>query len=77
MDDENLLKSIDSKLYLLTKLMALDVVKGRPFSEQVKMLHSVEMSPSEIAACLGKTPNNIRVAIHTLKKKSKKEKKNE
>lgn len=70
MSEENILKSIDSKLNLLTKLMALDVVKGRTFSEQVKMLHSVGMSPSEIASCLGKTPNNIRVAIHSLKKKA-------
>ena len=70
MSDENILKSIDSKLDMLTKLMALDVVKGRTFSEQVKMLHSIGMSPSEIASCVGKTPNNIRVVIHGLKKKS-------
>ena len=71
MNDENILKSIDSKLDTLTKLMALDVVKGRTFSEQVQMLHSIGMSPSEIASCIGKTPNNVRVAIHGLKKKSK------
>ncbi len=71
MSDENILKSIDSKLDMLTKLMALDVVKGRTFTEQVKMLHSIGMSPSEIASCIDKTPNNVRVAIHGLKKKSK------
>lgn len=70
MSDESILKSIDSKLDMLTKLMALDVVKGRTFTEQVKMLHSIGMSPSEIASCIGKTPNNVRVAIHTLKKRS-------
>jgi hypothetical protein len=70
MSDENILKSIDSKLDMLTKLMALDVVKGRTFNEQVKMLHFIGMSPAEIASCIGKTPNNVRVAIHGLKKKS-------
>lgn len=70
MSDENILKSIDSKLDMLTKLMALNVVKGRTSTEQIKMLHSIGMSPSEIASCIGKTPNNVRVAIHSLKKKS-------
>jgi len=68
---EDILKSIDSKLDMLTKLTALNVVKGRTFTEQVQMLHSIGMSPSEIASCIGKTPNNVRVAIHGIKKKSK------
>ena len=54
----------------MSKLLALDVVKGRPFQEQVKILHELGMQPIEIADCLGKTSNNIRVAIHSLKKKA-------
>ena len=66
---EDTLKSIDTRLKIITKLIALDVVKGRTFQEQVKLLHGVGMQPYEIAECLGKTPNNVRVAIHALKKK--------
>jgi len=73
--NEDTLKSIDVRLGIITKLIALDVVKGRSFQEQVKLLHDVGMQPSEIADCLGKTPNNVRVAIHALKKKSSAEKK--
>lgn len=67
--NDDILKSIDTRLKLITKLIAMDVVKGRTLQEQVKLLHDVGMQPYEIAECLGKTANNIRVAIHSLKKK--------
>ena len=66
---DDTIKSIDLKLKLIIKLIAIDVVKGRTFQEQVKLLHDVGMEPFEIAECLGKTANNVRVAVHTLKKK--------
>lgn len=74
---EDLLKSIDERLHTITKLLALDVVKGRPFKDQVKLLYDLGMQPSEIADCLGKTANNVRVVIHGLglRKKSKMERK--
>ncbi len=68
MSDE-ILKSIDNKLTTLIKMLALDVVRGRTFTEQVELLHNAGMSAVEIAACLGKTSNNIRVTLHTLRKK--------
>lgn len=68
---EEVLKSIDKRLTTITKLLALDVVKGRQFQDQVKLLHDIGMQPAEIAECTGKTPNNIRVVVHGLKKKSK------
>lgn len=71
MSEDAVLKSIDSRLHTITKLIALEVVKGRPFQEQVKLLHGIGMQPFEIADCLGKTPNNVRVALHMIKKKSR------
>jgi len=68
---EDILKSIDTRLHTITKLIALDAVKGRPFQEQVKLLHGIGMPTLEIADCLGKTPNNVRVALHMLKKKAR------
>ena len=66
---EEILKSIDNRLRIITKLHALEIVKGRQFQEQVKLLHDVGMQPTEIAECLGKKANNVRVMLHHLKKK--------
>jgi DNA-directed RNA polymerase specialized sigma24 family protein len=85
--DNNILKAIDEKLALMTRLQAIEneklalmtrlqaieAVKGRPLQEQVALLHSAGMSPSEIAAALGKTANNIRVQLHLGKKSKHKE----
>lgn len=71
---EKILDSIDNRLKIISKLLALDVVKGRQFHEQVKILHDMGMKPAEIAECLNKTANNVRVAIHALKKKNEVEK---
>lgn len=71
---EELLKSIDQKLEMVTKLLALQVAKGRTFMEQIELLSNAGLSPVQIASCLGKTPNNIRVQLHFIKKKKSKEK---
>lgn len=70
MSDE-ILKSIDSKLTVVSRLLALNVVKGRPLSEQMDLLHNAGMSVAEIASTLGRTPNNVRVQLHLKKKKDK------
>lgn len=78
MSEEHLLRSIDLKISMLSEIMdkkmsmlmkvvALDAVKGRPLNEQIKLLHSIGMSPSEIASCLGKTPNTVRVLLHRVR----------
>ena len=72
MSDE-LLKSIDKKLTVVSRLLALNAVKGRPLNEQMELLHNAGMSVAEIATTLGRTPNNVRVQLHLMKKKSKKE----
>ena len=85
--DDSILKSIyeklalmtrlqdiqNEKLALMTRLQAIEAVKGRSLQEQVALLHSAGMSPSEIAAALGKTSNNIRVQLHLGKKSKHKE----
>lgn len=71
---DDILKSIDNRLRMVTKLLALEVVKGRQFQEQVKLLHDMGMQPSEIADCLGKKANNVRVMLHHVKTKGEKSK---
>lgn len=62
---------------MVSRLLALNVVKGRPLNEQMKILHNAGMSVAEIASTLGRTPNNVRVQLHLMKKKDKKEKSEE
>jgi len=72
-NEELLLQSIDGKLDMVIKLLSLNVSKGRAFTEQVKIFHQIGMSPTEIATCLGKKPNNVRVALHSIRKKERDE----
>jgi hypothetical protein len=78
-ENEYLIKSIDHKLStlsemldkkisMLMKIVALDAVKGRPLNEQIHLLDSIGMSPAEIASCLGKTPNTVRVLLHRVRR---------
>lgn len=69
---ESILSSIDKRLVTLIRLISLDLVRGRSFTEQIELLSNAGLAPSEIATILGKTPNNIRVQLHHLKKKAKK-----
>ena len=73
--NEDTLESMDQKLEMVIKLLALRVANGRTFMEQIELLDNVGLSPVQIATCLGKTPNNIRVQLHAVRKK--KSKKNE
>ena len=70
--NENTLESIDNRLKLISRLLALDIVKGMQLQEQVKILKDIGMQPTEIADCLDKTVNNVRASLHNIKKKSKK-----
>lgn len=74
---EDLLKSIDTKMTVLSRLLALNVVKGRPLNEQMQILHNAGMSVAEIASTLGRTPNNVRVQLHLMRKKGKNNKSEE
>ena len=69
---EEISKSIEHRLTIMIRLLALSVVKGRPLNEQMQILHNAGMSVGEIASTLGKTPNNVRVQLHLLKKRSRK-----
>ena len=70
--NEDTLESIDQKLEMVIKLLALQVAKGRTFMEQIELLENVGLSPVQIATCVGKTSNNIRVQLHAVRKKKSK-----
>lgn len=72
MVDENRL--MINKLDILIKLTAVNIVQNKDFKEQVRLLSSIGLQPKEIADILGKTSNNVRVTLSTLRKEKKKRK---
>lgn len=66
MDETN--AEILKKLDLLVKLNAAQVIEGKDFKEQVKLLYAVGLQPRDIARILGKTANNVSVMLNYLKK---------
>ena len=73
---EDILKSIDKRLVIITNLVAINTIKDKSLNEQIDILFNAHLTVNEIATILGKSPNNISVRIHQ-KKKSKKGIKNE
>ena len=67
------MKILEKKLDVLIKLFAMEVVRGREFREQVRVLDQAGLQPKEIAQLLNKTPNNISVTLSYLKKNRPKE----
>lgn len=70
---EEILKSIDKRLAILTNLVAVSAIKDKPLNEQIDILYNAHLNVNEIAALLGKTPNNISVRLHQKKKSKKKD----
>ena len=63
---------IVEKLNILVKLNAANVIQGKDFKEQVRLLSSVGLQPKEIGDILGKTANNVRVTLSYIRKESSK-----
>jgi len=61
--------AISRKLDILVRLSALSFVADKAQKEQVMMLSSAGFRPKEIADICGTTPNTVRVALSTMRKK--------
>jgi len=70
MNDIN--KRLLEKIDVLVRLSALNIIKDKEYTEQVKLLSSVGLQPKEIADLLGKTPNSVRVTLSRLRKNKRK-----
>ena len=66
--DEQQFKLLSDKMDTIIKLLALNAIQGKQLKEQVLTLSSFGFQPMQIAAMLGKTPNNVRVLLHRLRK---------
>ena len=72
---EDKLKSIDDKLSVVIKLLAINVVKNKSDLEKIKFLQNFGMTSNEIAPVVGKSPERVRGILHEKKKKGRKNKK--
>lgn len=62
------------ELRRMTKLLVLIATKDQKQKDQIRILDSLNFQPKEIADWLGTTANNVRVALHSLRKKGKSQK---
>ena len=69
---DDILKSIDKRLTTITNLIAINAIKDKPLNEQINILYNAHLNINEIAAILGKSPNNISVRLHQKKMSEKK-----
>jgi len=73
--DEKQFKEITSKMDLVIRLLALNIVKDLNVQkDKIITLSSFGFGPSEIAKLLGTTPNAVNVTLSEMRKKTKKEK---
>jgi DNA-directed RNA polymerase specialized sigma24 family protein len=74
--DEKQFKEITSKMDLIVRLLALNIVKDlKVQKDKIITLSSFGFGPSEIARLLGTTPHTVSVTLSDVKKKAKKEEK--
>ena len=69
--EENIEQKIVEKLDILIRLVAVDALRNQSFREQVTVLSEIGLQPKEIAAILGRTPNNVSVTLHAIRKEKK------
>lgn len=71
MSKENVLEQISKKLDIVIKLLAVNAIKNEKFIRKVEVLSDFGFSPHLIAQLTGKTANNVRVQLHSIRKKRK------
>jgi DNA-binding CsgD family transcriptional regulator len=70
--DEKQFKDIANKLDLITRLLALNLVKDlKSQKERILMLASLGIGPTSIAEFLGTTVNTVNVALSKARKEKK------
>ena len=62
---------LGEKLDLLSRLVAISLINGKPQREQVRLLSIAGMRPTVIAQLLGTTANTVNVALSALRKGGK------
>ena len=75
--DEKQFDILAKKLDSITSLLAFNIIKDKPVSEQIETLTKVGLKLSEIALMLNKKENQVYVTQTQLRKKKKDSPKND
>jgi len=70
----NELQELNSKIDVLTKMIAVTLSKDLEQAEAIRLLSKSGMSPKAIAELLDITANAVSIAIHRIKKNETKKK---
>jgi len=70
--DEQQFKQLSTKLDMIIKLLAINVIEGKDIKNQVSILSSSGYQSKQIGEIIGKTPNHIRVILHGIRKERSK-----
>jgi DNA-directed RNA polymerase specialized sigma24 family protein len=68
MEPQDYSSELSVKLDTVIRLLAMVVIKGRDFKDQVRLLDQAGLKPKDIAEILGKSPNAIRVALFSVRR---------
>lgn len=60
---------VAAKLTTIIKLLAVSLAEGKTQREKIRILSAAGLAPKEIAEILGTTPNTVRVALSSLRKR--------
>jgi len=71
MSETELIKNMNDKLDTIIKLLAVQIISGKEYREQVTLLDSIGLQPKVIAELTGKTANNVKVTLHLIRKSKK------
>jgi DNA-directed RNA polymerase specialized sigma24 family protein len=72
MDDKQF-AVLDNKLSTIIKLLGAQLIQDKDYREQIDFLYKAGLTHKEIAALTGKTENNIKVTLHLIRKKNKRQ----
>lgn len=68
------LKDLESKIDIVSKLLAHMVIAGKTSNDQIDLLSSVGFKAQDIACILKKSDNQVYVTLNQIKKKKKQKK---
>jgi len=68
----NLLKQINAKLDIAVRLLSIQSIDDKDYRDQVTLLDSAGLKAKDIAELTGKSPNNVKVTLHLIRKSKKK-----
>jgi uncharacterized SAM-dependent methyltransferase len=65
------LKTIEQKMDVLIRLLALNMTADKSQGEQIVLLNKAKFQPKEIAEFIGTTPNSVRVSLSKMRRRQK------